>query len=660
MLIKGMRQIFNLMLLALVGLGGVTSTASAQLTAQDFGHLPLISDLDISPDGKTVALFQPRGGSNVLVIFSLTNPGDPKTTAFGDFEGFSLRWINNDYVLVTVAQSSQRILGGSHIKTRETRMISVHKDGTTTPQMMLEPEKGVGVTRSAGTAYSVNQGWFQHRLPHDNDYFLAGWYENNYRPLGVFRVSLRSGKGRAIYKGNNETDAILLDMDGEVRFRMDAYNTDTTFFWRDPKKFWHQLANLDSPFKADHNIEGFDPGGRTGYVSMRDKATSTYDIFKYDFERDQLGKKVFGHPEVDVDYVITDVVKKKIIGVQYTVDQPQIHFMDADWQRRQALLDQTFPNMAPHIVSSSDDRTRHIVSFYSPFLPDTYYLFDEKKMQVVSLGTGYPTLKSSDLAEVAPIVYEARDGTKIKGYLTLPNGKGRQNLPMIVMPHGGPQSRDVMRFDYMAQYFAYMGYAVFQPNFRGSDGYGSRFANAGKREWGGLMSDDVTDGVNKLVQLGVADRNRMCIVGGSYGGYAALIGAVLTPDLYQCAISLNGVSDLLDMLDEESKGNSGASYGAYDYWRSHIGDRFKDREKLIATSPARQAGKIKAPILLLHSTDDRSVPVEQSEKMAAALKDAGKVHKLVIMEGGDHFLLTEDTRVTAMTEMGTFLKQHLH
>jgi dipeptidyl aminopeptidase/acylaminoacyl peptidase len=633
--------------------------AFAALGPADFGRLPVISDLAISPDGKSIAMFQPREGRNVLVTYSLDGSSKPNMAEFGLFEGFGLRWVNNDYVLVTVVKSGKRIISGSHLKTRESRMITVHRTGKTKPQIMLEPKKGAGAQRSYSTAYAVNQGWYKHRLYKDDNGFLAGWYENGFLPLGLFRINVRTGKGRVIYKGNNETDTILLDMEGIIRFRADAYNTDMTYFHADDKTFWRKLENLESPFKASHPVAGFDPGGKTGYVYQRDSKTKNVVIYRYDFVSDKMGARVFGHEEVDVDGLYRNSANQEIIGVGYTVDQFKIHYLSESWRQRQALMEQTFPNMAPRIVSSSDDLSKHVIRVATPFVPSAYYLFDEVQRTAVSLGSAYPQLKSNDLSEVVPIEYAARDGLKIKGYLTLPNGKGRKNLPLVVLPHGGPQSRDALRFDFMAQFFAYKGYAVFQPNFRGSDGYGTDFSSAGRKEWGGKMSDDVTDGVRKLLDLGFADKSRICIVGGSYGGYAALIGTVLTPDLYRCAISLNGVSDLLDMLSEERRGNSGSSYGAFDYWTGHIGHRQKDRKKLIATSPARQADHINTPILLLHSTDDRSVPIEQSDKMAKALKDAGKPYKYVVMEGGDHFLLTEKTRLTAMREMDAFLSLYL-
>jgi dipeptidyl aminopeptidase/acylaminoacyl peptidase len=259
---------------------------------------------------------------------------------------------------------------------------------------------------------------------------------------------------------------------------------------------------------------------------------------------------------------------------------------------------------------------------------------------------------------VQPYPYKARDGLDIPAYITLPPGKPLNKLPLIVMPHGGPDARDRIGFDWMAQFFANRGYAVLQPNFRGSWGYGHKFTDAGQLQWGLKMEDDLTDGVKKLVADGMVDPKRVCIVGASYGGYAALAGATLTPDVYACAISFAGVSDLPKMLAQE-RARYGKDSQTVSFWTTRIGSPFDDSEQLRATSPARHADQVRCPVLLLHGEGDTTVPIEQSEIMNDALKSAGKQVEFIRFPGEDHYMNLADTRIRFLKETEAFVKKNI-
>jgi dipeptidyl aminopeptidase/acylaminoacyl peptidase len=225
-----------------------------------------------------------------------------------------------------------------------------------------------------------------------------------------------------------------------------------------------------------------------------------------------------------------------------------------------------------------------------------------------------------------------------------------------VLPHGGPETRDNNEFDWWSQFLASRGYAVLRPQFRGSKGFGDAFRRAGFRQWGRRMQDDLTDGVLAMIQQGVADPRRVCIVGGSYGGYAALAGAAFTPDLYKCAVSVNGVSDLPEMLGSV-KVQNGAESDSVAYWRDNIGSPFDRR--VIERSPALAADAIRVPILLMHGVDDTVVPIGQSESMARALEKRNKPFEFIRLPGEDHWLSRADTRLRVLTEIERFLREHL-
>jgi dipeptidyl aminopeptidase/acylaminoacyl peptidase len=258
---------------------------------------------------------------------------------------------------------------------------------------------------------------------------------------------------------------------------------------------------------------------------------------------------------------------------------------------------------------------------------------------------------------VRMVVWNAADGLALHGVLTLPAGRPAKALPLVVLPHGGPASRDYPGFDWWAQAFASRGYAVFQPNFRGSAGYGVAFRNAGLGQWGRKMQTDISDGVASLAAQGIVDPKRACIVGGSYGGYAALAGVTLQKGLYRCAVSLAGVADPSAMLVYDSQ-RAGYRSSTMRYWKAFMGVESSSDSSLDAISPLVRADQADAPILLIHGEDDTVVSINQSEKMEAALKRAGKQVEFVKMNNEDHWLSREDTRIQMLKAAVAFVEKN--
>jgi dipeptidyl aminopeptidase/acylaminoacyl peptidase len=382
------------------------------------------------------------------------------------------------------------------------------------------------------------------------------------------------------------------------------------------------------------------------------EGAATVSIDRFDFATGAQ-TKLFQDPRYDVAQSLNDDWTRRVIGYAVDEDMPVYRYFAPKRQALQNGLEQAFPGLSVHAVSTDRAGNRAIVEVTGPKTPPSYYLYDRVSHHASAIAASYPGLSEGAMGEVRPYGYAARDGLHIPAYLTLPPNKSPHNLPLVVVPHGGPDARDDMTFDFIRQFLASRGYAVLQPQFRGSRGFGQAFTQAGFGEWGLKVQDDITDGVKKTIADGIVDPKRICIFGASYGGYAALAGATLTPELYACAASLAGPSSLEKMLDYSSN-KFGAT--AENYWLARIGDNAAQRD---AASPALYADRVTAPILLLHSELDVTVPIEQSEIMERALRKAGKKVAFVSMPGDDHYMALEQTRLRVLQELEKFFAANI-
>jgi dipeptidyl aminopeptidase/acylaminoacyl peptidase len=317
-----------------------------------------------------------------------------------------------------------------------------------------------------------------------------------------------------------------------------------------------------------------------------------------------------------------------------------------------------FPDSSPSIASWSDDRQKIVLRLSTANKAPRFVLVDLAAGKSQSIGAVYEGIADGDVSPIRPFRYKASDGLEIAGYLTLPHGGNSKGLPLVVLPHGGPASRDVLGFDWMAQALASRGYAVMQPNFRGSDGYGWAFMAAGFGEWGGKMPSDLSDGVKRLVADGVIDPARVCIVGASYGGYAALAGVAFEPSVYRCAASIAGPTDLKRFLQSTVTAAGSKNNATLRYWDRFMGVNGSGDPRLEKISPALHAEDIKAPVLLIHGRDDTVVPFNQSQLMADAMKKAGRPASLITLKGEDHWMSRSETRMEMITSLVTFLEEH--
>jgi dipeptidyl aminopeptidase/acylaminoacyl peptidase len=482
---------------------------------------------------------------------------------------------------------------------------------------------------------------------------LGGKRRDSGYQLNVFEISTEDGKSRLLESGTPFTVEWLADARGNGVARSE---------WNAEFHKFSVLAKNGAGWKRILEIDG---GGDAWLGGLVDNETAVAVVMTNGEKHASLWsvpldgsapRKLVDDPDLDAESIRVDPLDDHIQAVRMGGADRPYRWLDAAAEKRYAALGRTFAGKRVSIESRSADNKRVIVEVEDSSSPPVYYLIDYAAKKADIVGEQYPGLVDQPEGTVRQFAYEARDKYPLFGYLTIPAGAAEKNLPLVVLPHGGPESRDTPDFDWWSQFLASRGYAVLRPQFRGSTGLGTEHRLAGRGQWGLRMQDDVTDGVKALIAQGIVDPKRVCIVGASYGGYAALAGAAFTPELYACAVSVAGVSDLPEMLAHEEKivGEEGDS--VY-YWRESIGTR--DDPRVGQRSPARYARNIRAPILLIHGSNDSVVPFEQSQMMANALKAAGVPHQLVTLDSEDHWLSSAVTRTRLLSEIEKFLATNL-
>jgi dipeptidyl aminopeptidase/acylaminoacyl peptidase len=360
---------------------------------------------------------------------------------------------------------------------------------------------------------------------------------------------------------------------------------------------------------------------------------------------------VASNPSVDVNQVVTIGRHGRVIGVSYTTDRPQIDYFDPDYKKLSASLGRALPQTPLiYFLGASADEQRLLVFAGSDTDPGHYYVYDRSNHHLNEIVQVRPELADIPMAPMKSVTFRAADGTVIPAYLTLPVGGGDKNLPAIVMPHGGPDYRDEWGFDWLVQFFAHKGYAVLQPEYRGSSGYGDAFYQQnGFHSWQTAMGD-ICDAGRWLVKEGIANPSKLAIVGWSYGGYAALQANVVDPSLFKAIVAIAPVTDLA-MLRNESSGYTNS-------WL--VTKQIGTGESVAQGSPARHADRIQAPVLLFHGDHDLNVRVAESKAMDSALRKAGKQSTLVVFPGLDHQLDDSDARAKLLDQSDSFLRAAMH
>jgi len=610
-----------------------------------YGRLPAIEAAALSPDGAHVATIVTDGEARTIGVQRLS---DGKVVAFmqaGEAKVRSLQWAGPEHLILLISTTATPV----DVIARRGEYWMAHdldvKAGRA-QQLMRDVPPGV-------TMMNIVTGPPEVRIIDGHPFaFLGGFHFRQKRAQqGLFKIDLDRRKTTLVEPGDLYTRDFVLAADGSAVARVD-YDPGVGRWALKVKRAdgWRTVQRLEAAFEVP-NLLGL--GREAGAVlvgQQTDNRTVLREIALVDGS--------WGEP-----LAVDDGAEPLWLPGRFTLagvrslagDEARYSFFAAADQTRWNAIAKAFRGDRVSLVSASDDGKKVLVLVDSPTLGPGYALVDMVTHKATYIGERYAGLKEGDVAPVRPLTFKARDGLELHGYLTLPFGREPRNLPLVVFPHGGPAVRDEPGFDWWAQAMASRGYAVLQVNYRGSDGYGWEFLKAGFGEWGRKMQTDLSDGVVALAAQGVVDPKRVCIVGGSYGGYAALAGATLDRGVYRCAASVGGLSDLRRFVRQQ-RGEHGR--GAQRWWTRFMGAEDPGDPVLKAISPVEHAAKADAPVLLVHGRDDTVVPLEQSQLMASALKDAHKPVDLVILKGEDHWLSRGDTRLAMLQAVVAFLEKN--
>jgi dipeptidyl aminopeptidase/acylaminoacyl peptidase len=650
-------------MIIVLGLAAALAAASGQAApvqpapppVEDYGRLPAMEHVTLSPAGDRYAYVALAGGERRVVVAGTDNK-IIETFASGKVKVLALGWAGEDHLLITTSETVELGHDWSVSKTEIATVTAVN----------LATHKAIGVFQKTGQervapvvvgqygTANIGGKWYGYFGGYSYDGTLKNQLKQDANGAifpDLYRVDLDTGQLEQQTQSDLNSAGWLVGPDGQVQAR--ELRDELTGQWSITATQHHGavIASGKDSISAGY-ILGFGRTPNTVLIAEPGDDGAVYEEIP-----------LAGGPAK----VVTDLAARgeplfdRTSGVWLGGDGDGAVLFSPALQAKLAGARKAFAGYRVQLIGHSADFDHLIMETEAGDDSGTYWIVDINSHAADPLGQAYPTVTPDVVGPVRMIDWKAADGMALQGVLTLPPGRAAKTLPVVVMPHGGPSAHDSLRFDYWAQAFAARGYAVFQPNFRGSDGGGLALQAAGYGQWGRKMQTDISDGVAELARQGLVDPKRACIVGASYGGYAAQAGVTLQHGLYRCAVSYGGLSDLAAFLRYETK-NSAAEVGsssATRWWRRFMGvtSAWSDAQ-VRDISPITLADRADAPLLLIHGREDTVAPIAQSEAMAAAMRSAGRPVELLALPGADHWLLEEDARIAMLKASVDFVMKY--
>ena len=608
--------------------------------AVKFGTLPDVRDMRLSPDGSKVSVIKWFDQDIPAAVVYDLHTGKGKIVASSKKGEFNVRWCDwgNNKRLLCGYRAIAKTFGINGYYPM-TRLVAVNADGSKM-KVLLE--------RKLREEFSQFQDRIVDWLPDDSDNVLVQVPMTE--GSSVAKLNIDTGFTSTEDRMRESSRSWIADGRGNVRLYQEVTPDKSVWRVRRTKDDGWQILHESKMIDLDDSFSPVGFSDNENELLFFDENDGRMALWAQDLSTGEEPHIVFSSDSVDVDNILTLGKYERLVAVGYVTDRPHLHFFDKAIANIHASVQAQFPDDGIDVIDESWDKRYYLVYVSSDQDPGAIYRLDNTTHQMGRLSTLYPKLTGTPIAPVKTISFRARDGVDIPGYLTLPIDNSGNPLPTVVFPHGGPQSRDVGDFDPIVQFLAAKGYAVLQVNFRGSGGYGSEWEGAGGFQNWRQAIRDITDGAKSLIADGTTDPNRMCVVGWSYGGYASLMSVIEEPILYQCAVSIAGVTDpktfvrdYSDFLDRRAV-------------RAFVGH---DDEVINEGSPQRRASEIKVPILLFHGEKDLNVSVEQSKEMAERLESADVPYEYVVYKDVDHSIERNQYRIDMLSRIGEFLEKNI-
>jgi len=648
--------------LALALLPGAPGPAQAQAggavpPAAHFFENNAFGGAVLSPGGHHLAVRMSKPGRRTfLAVIDLETRKASAVAEYSNVDIGDFRWVNDERLVYGVSDLETVAAD----RGRQPGLFAVNRDGSNPLQLV---DGSYARTPQA-------QGWNTFLLPQagsqDSEWVYAErpYFDKkgNYTSSGLLRLNTLTAEAEHVRGPDETVTDYMLDASGKPRLAMLYTAVNITMFYREPASgAWRRVTRFGTYDDAKNQIRplGFGPDG-TLYVianAGEDKAT----LRTLDVATGMLGKE----PIVEIpgyDFAGTLLGDGKLLGVRLTTDAKNDIWFDPAVKAIKAAVDKALPGTINLLTLPARAGAPWVlVESYADRQPPVFLLYDTRSGQLEAIGQTYPQIDPARMGRQEPVRYKARDGLEIPGLLTLPAGGARKNLPMVVLVHGGPWIRgSSWGWDAESQFLASRGYAVLEVEFRGSTGFGVKHFEAGFRQWGLAMQNDIADGTRWAIAQGIADPRRICLAGASYGGYAALMGLVNDPDLYQCAFEWLGVTDIELMYTGTWYAKPDMSEAFQRYGMPvMIGDPVKDAKQLEATSPIRQASRIRQPLLLAYGSEDGRVPLHQGSKFYRAVVQTNKRIEWVVYDGEGHGWSLPKNRIDFWQRVERFLYKYI-
>ena len=630
-----------------------------QYSVEDFFKNSDFAALQLSPNGEWLAALGPYEGRRNLFSMRLS---DKKSARLTGLTSKGRDDYNKDVAFYFWANDERLIFGLDANGNESFSLYAVNRDGTKQMEL-VKGSRGIVIFPTNTNVLS--------RLKHDPDHILVSNNQRSKFYPDVFRLNIYTGKMTRVETNSGHFQGWGTDWDGNVRFAVGHPDSQGRAFKEGEllEQLVYYRPTVEAEWKVVHSTHYFDGPGfiplafaadnKTMYVATNE-GRDTMALYTFDPEKGELIELILADDRADIGSGLSLSPKDyRPLWVSWQYELPEKAMLDEEFAALQATLDGAFPDNVNRIGSISEDENRMIIHSGNDRDPGSYYLYDKAAGKIEFFAQPRSWIDPKDMSEMTPVRYEARDGETIHAYLTVPAGSEAKDLPLIINPHGGPYGiRDTWRYNTETQFLANRGYAVMQINYRGSGGYGKRFIDIAWQKWGLEMQDDITDGVLWAIDQGIADPERVCIYGASYGGYATMAGITKTPELYQCAVNYVGVVDLVAHLDYHNRFRNAHFLQAWG--KRAIGDRKADRERLLATSPINHLDKVKVPLYVVHGKRDPRVPHDtQYMPLMRKLRGTEIDYKSMVKNKEGHGFRREENRIELYTELERFFAEHI-